>query len=463
MPGPGLRRPARRLGLRERVLLAFGLVSSLIAAALALAAWLLVSAFLVGQRTRSAVRTAIVHATTVDGGLAQPEPDVPTVLDSLALPHTTRTLVRYDGQWYGGLPGSGGPQLPDELVALVASGTTATQRIGRGGDPVLAVGVPLPRSGGSFFELVRLDEVNRTLELFSVSLVVAVLVLGLVNTAVGWFASRVALRPLTSLTEVAAAVAAGRLDARMEDEDDPDLRALARSFNRTVDALERRVVADARFAGDVSHELRTPLTTMVNSMAVVQNRRDELPPAVLEPLDLLADDLDRFRGLVVNLIEISRDDGGGVTYIEQVEVGDLVRRAADAAACRPVTTVAPELVGVTMAADKRRLERVVTNLVENAERHGVGCSAVRVGRVGDHVQIAVDDQGPGVPPERRERIFERFARGGGPRDDVGGVGLGLAIVARHVRAHGGTVEVQDRVGGGARFLVSLPLRRMEDR
>lgn len=452
-----------RIGLRGRVLLAFGLLSSLVAAALAMVGWLLVSTFLVGQRTRSAYRVAAGHAAAVDAGLAQPNPDVPALLDSLATAPNTQTALRYSGQWYGGVSDPGAPGLPDELTTMVQSGTAATQRIGEGADLVLVVGIPLPRSGGSFYELFPLDELTRTLELFSVSLVVGVLLLGLVNTATGWFASRIALRPLTRLTDVAGAVAAGRLDARMDGADDPDLHDLARSFNDTVDTLERRVAADARFAGDVSHELRTPLTTMINSLALVHNRRAELPPAVLEPLDLLADDLARFRQLVVDLIEISRHDSGAATHLEQVDIADLVRRAADTAAGRSVTEVPGSVAGTVVWADKRRLERVVANLVENAERHGGGCVGVRVTRDGDQVVVTIDDAGPGIPTDRRDRIFERFARIGGSPDDGTGVGLGLAIVARHVLAQGGTVSVQDRPGGGARFVVSLPLRGGDDR
>jgi signal transduction histidine kinase len=453
--------PARyRIGLRGRVLLTFGLLSSLVAAALAVVGWLLVSTFLVGQRTRSAYRIAAGHAAMVDGALAQPRPDVPAILDSLATAPTDQAVLRYGGQWYGGVADPGGAGLPDELITLVESGTAATQRIGEGEDLVLAVGVPLPRSGGSFFQLVRIDELSRTLELVSVSLVVAVLLLGVINTATGWFASKIALRPLNRLTEVASAVAAGRLDARMET-DDPDLRDLALSFNDTVDTLERRVAADARFAGDVGHELRTPLTTMINSLALVQNRRAELPPAVLEPLDLLADDLARFRGLVIDLIEISRHDSGATAHVEQVDIADLVRRAADTAAGRALTEVSDSIAGTVVWADKRRLERVVANLVENAERHGRRCSGVQVTRDDDRVVVTVDDEGPGVPTERRERIFERFARVGGSADDGTGVGLGLAIVARHVQAHGGSVRVKDGPEGGARFVVSLPLHRSD--
>jgi len=270
----------------------------------------------------------------------------------------------------------------------------------------------------------------------------------------------VALRPLAELTGVASAVARGDLDARLHFEDDPDLGGLARSFNHTAAELQHRVAVDARFAGDVSHELRTPLTTMLNSMQVIRNRRSELPATVREPVSLLSDDLDRFRRLVVDLLEISRDDGGDTSTAEVVRIGDLVSRAADAAALRPVTTLSPEVDGLRIIADKRRLERVVANLVTNAETHGRGCLGVLVAVSGAGLRIIVDDAGPGIPPDRRDRIFERFARDGAPAGQ--GVGLGLAIVDRHVRWLGGTVRVGDRPGGGARFVVELPLGSHRD-
>ena len=121
---------------------------------------------------------------------------------------------------------------------------------------------------------------------------------------------------------------------------------------------------------------------------------------------------------------------------------------------RSVTTVDPAVVALTMEVDKRRLERVVANLVGNAETHGGGCTAVRVepGPLG--LRVVVEDAGPGIAPGRRARVFERFARGGS--HERTGVGLGLAIVQRHVALHQGQVLVEERPGGGARFVVDLP-------
>jgi len=119
-----------------------------------------------------------------------------------------------------------------------------------------------------------------------------------------------------------------------------------------------------------------------------------------------------------------------------------------------------ELAGVVVPADKRRLARVIANLLDNAAKYGDGATAVSLRQVEGAVQIAVEDQGPGVPPEDRQLIFDRFARGGiaGRRGSSEGVGLGLALVAEHVRLHGGQVWVEDRIDGreGARFVVELP-------
>jgi len=160
---------------------------------------------------------------------------------------------------------------------------------------------------------------------------------------------------------------------------------------------------------------------------------------------------------VIDLLEISRDDGGDRGSREIVRIADLVRAAADATAGRELTTVEPEAEGLTLQADKRRLERVIANLVENAEDHAGGCKGVGVEAGGLGVIITVDDAGPGIAAEDRTRIFERFGRG----ENSGrgrGVGLGLAIVARHVGWHHGTIQVTDRPGGGARFIVNLPAK-----
>ncbi|HET7385764.1 MAG TPA: HAMP domain-containing sensor histidine kinase [Nocardioidaceae bacterium] len=443
-----------RVGLRDRVIVLFGLLGLVLTAALALTVWLLVSRYLVNQRMSTVVDEARFNAVSVQSGLGQYGLSVPEVMDRLATSRSSFALLNTDGEWYASAPRQGPRSLPADLVKLVRSGTSATQRVDVDGQLLIAVGLPLGRSGDAYFELFRLDDLNRALSILSLTLVGAALAVSVVAMAVGGVVTRLALRPLAELTSVASAVARGDLGARLHGEDDPDLGGLARSFNHTADLLQRRVAADIRFAGDVSHELRTPLTTMLNSLELVQHRREELPESVREPLDLLSEDLRRFSRLVVDLIDISRYDGQPAGDREEVRIVDLVRAAADATAGRPVTTVDPAAKDLVVHADKRRLERVVANLVENAELHGQGCLRVCVDAEEESVRISVEDDGPGVPPEQRDRIFERFARTGPRR--VGGVGLGLAIVASHVSWHGGRIWVEDREGGGARFVVSLP-------
>jgi signal transduction histidine kinase len=148
-------------------------------------------------------------------------------------------------------------------------------------------------------------------------------------------------------------------------------------------------------------------------------------------------------------------------------VREAVRAAGPLGAAGPSdgpaleVTVGDEVGDLVVQADKRRLVQVVANLVANAERHGGGLAAVGLERGGDRVRILIDDAGPGVPAAYRRQIFERFSRApasAGARHDGGGVGLGLALVAEHVRLHGGAVWVEDRPGGGARFVVELPVR-----
>ncbi len=444
----------RRIGLRNRVMLGFGLIAMALSIALAGLTYLFVSRYVVADRLSTATTESAVNAEAIALGLGRPGMSIPYLLDHLPRGQAKYSLLIHDGEWYTTSESHGSTMLPPGLVEISRSGETGNSRINDGKQ--LVTGTPVGHSGDAYFAIYPLDDLGGTLQILAVTLIVAALLTSACGLLVGRFASRVALRPLAELTTAASAVARGDLNARLHSEDDPDLGGLAQSFNRTAAQLQHRVAADARFAGDVSHELRTPLTTMLNSMQVIRNRQHELPETVREPIALLSDDLDRFRHLVVDLLEISRDDGGDPSTAELVQIGDLVRRAADTAAGRPVTQLAPEVAGLTVLADKRRLERVVTNLVTNAEGHGEGCVVVAATVDRDHLRLVVDDCGPGIPPDKRDRVFERFARNGSA---AAGVGLGLAIVDRHVRWLGGTVSAEDRPGGGARFVVRVPLVR----
>jgi signal transduction histidine kinase len=442
------------------VVAGFGLLAFAISAVFAIAAWRWAAVYHEDRQEMTALADATETAAVVRDDIKRgntPE----SVLGARLDPNLPGAALYYHGEQYAVPLNLLKTDLPAGFAEEVQAGSSQIQQLELPEGRFLVAGVPLGDQGDAYFELFTLSDVNRANTSVGVSLAGAVLLTTFFGVMFGRAFSRRALRPLSDVTEAAAAVARGEGDGRLTAVTDPDLGGLARLFDQTAASLRRHVVAEARFASDVSHELRTPLTTILNSMQLLNNRRALLPHAVREPLDLLNDELDRFRRLVLDLLEISRYDSGAALLLEDVWIGSLVRKVADSSTGRSVTSVHPDMSDVSIRADARCLERVVANLVENAETHGGGCVAVRVNGGRDAfnrrvVRIDVEDCGSGVPANLRDRIFERFARGRSTQ--AGGVGLGLAIVIRHVRAHRGEVRIKDRPGGGSYFVVELPVR-----
>ncbi|ANY09901.1 histidine kinase [Pseudonocardia sp. HH130630-07] len=449
------RLPLRRLPLRHRVGLAFALVSLVVTGLFGTVTWNLATGYLVDQRVEGATRQADVNVRLVERALADrtDSDGLGDLLTGLAGTPDTSVLLHRGGSWTTSGRDVDPELLPRPLLELAQSGTPARQRLTIGGMPALVVAVPLP-GGDLFVEVFPLDQLDATLRFLGLLLAAGVAISAVLGLALGHRAGRRALLPLTELTRAAGRVAGGDLSARLPDSHDAELAPLVATFNRTADDLEQRVRRDARFAADVSHELRSPLTTLINAVAVLRRRRAELPPAAQQAVDLLDGDVHRFRRMVLDLLEISRSDS---LEREPWELGELVRELVAARGGSHVPQVdAPEPVPVP--ADRRRLDQVLGNLLDNADAHGGGAIRVGVSRHGDRARIEVDDAGPGVPPDRRAEVFERFSRGtlAGSRGDGGGTGLGLSLVAAHVRRHGGRVWISERPGGGARVVVELP-------
>ena len=278
------------------------------------------------------------------------------------------------------------------------------------------------------------------------------------GAAFGVWASRRSVQPLEQVAAAATRIAGGELTTRLPATDDPDLLAIVASFNSMVDALAVRIERDARFVGDVSHELRSPLTGVVTSVEVLAARRAELSPRADQALTLVQGELRRFRQMLDDLLELARIDGAPQGEAVPVPVSALVREVIAATGRDPGLLVADPDEETTVLGDKRSLERAVRNLLDNADRHAGGASAVHVQRREGTVVVSVDDDGPGVAAEDRERVFERFARGpNAARRSLPGAGLGLAIVAETAGQHGGAAWVSEAPGGGARFSLSLPV------
>jgi signal transduction histidine kinase len=327
--------------------------------------------------------------------------------------------------------------------------------------PVLAVGVPIPTGGGCWNPVAHRVAYARGVVLTQSALRPSP---RLSEAAPTWVARRAV--KLHRRRPGGKAIAGGRLDTRLDASDDRDLQMLASAFNGMASALEERVERDARFASDVSHELRSPLMTLAASVEVLQARRAEMSERSQSALDLLVADVARFQNLVEDLLEMSRIDAGALRLNrEPLFVAEFVRHAVAVSSVRDACVkVSPHAEQLVIDGDKRRMARVVANLVDNARIHGGEPVEVAVNEDPDdpdgHVRIEVSDHGAGVPAEERSLVFERFARGvGAGRRGLGeGTGLGLAIVEEHVKLHGGRVWVEDRSDDehGARFVIELP-------
>ena len=464
-----------RLGLRARVTLAFAIGALLLSMGMSLLVIGVARSNLVSQREASATLQVYSNAQIVRSGVT-PETNIAQLLGSLQNPEGSRPVLFQRSQQVEDEPGSGWSQqdpeygrtaIPEELRELVLSGTPAKMRYPHPtkGDKSLVIGLPIADFDGAYFEIVSLESLDDTLTSISFTLFGASIATVLAGAALGWYASRRILRPLDQVGNAARMLASGQLDTRIEGLVDPDLEPIISSFNGMAGTLEGRIEKDAQFASDVSHELRSPLMTLQASLEVLENNRADLNERAQSALDLLSADLDRFRELVEDLLEISRFDAGVMTLeLEEVLLTDFVRHVVRVSGYDipverdPEVEVDPEFGGIITAIDKRRVARVLTNLLSNADKYGEGPVGVHVTADDDWVRIFVDDSGEGVPPEDRERIFERFNRAGAAhrRGASTGVGLGLALVAEHVHLHGGQVWVEDAPTGGARFAVELP-------
>jgi signal transduction histidine kinase len=444
------------MGLRARIIGGFSLAALAVTALLSTLTWTLASSYMLSQREKGAYRQASANAVAVQASALTERPAVNAVLDAIAgRPRSAAYVIRSGGP-IASTGAVGLEQLPPGVLALAKDGTAARQRVELAGIPVLVIALPLAGKG-TYVEVFPLQELDGILTFLSGTLIAATLLSVLLGAATGLWGSRRVLSPLVPLTRAAESVAAGDLTTRLDAADDPDLAGLGRSFNHMTASLQARIARDARFTSDVSHELRSPVMTMLNAMAVLTRREDDMTPEMRNAVDLLASDLERFARMVTDLLEISRVDHEQHRLPdEQVDLTSLVYHCVESVGGKPSTVQVSE-GPIVVVGDRRRLERVLRNLLENATKHGGGLAAVRLSCTSGAARVEVDDSGPGVPVAERERIFDRFSRGALARStDESGTGLGLAIATEHVRIHGGQIWVEDAVPAGARFVLELP-------
>ncbi|HEY2478755.1 MAG TPA: ATP-binding protein [Solirubrobacterales bacterium] len=270
--------------------------------------------------------------------------------------------------------------------------------------------------------------------------------------------------PLRRFAATATEVDAGDLSPRLTV--DPtaaaELRVLSDSFNHMLDRLEDAFARQRGFVSDASHELRSPLTAIRGQIEVLAREPEPDATAVRRVEAATLAELRRVERLVDELLALARLDEGVGPARRELDAAAFLREAVAAA---PGGAEVGALAAGRIDADPDMLARVVRNLVENGRRHAGPQGTVRVSSVaaGGRLRVDVDDDGPGIPPAERERVFDRFHRSDAARARAsGGSGLGLAIARGIVAGHGGSIRAEASPLGGARVSFELPgLRRVQ--
>jgi two-component system, OmpR family, sensor histidine kinase MtrB len=339
----------------------------------------------------------------------------------------------------------------------------------------VVVGAPL----GNYYQLYLvfpLDQEQATLDLVQRTLLGAGVALAALLAAIASLVTRWVVLPIRHAAKAAQRLSAGHLEERMVVGGADDLGTLASSFNEMADSLQEKLrqleelsSVQRQFVSDVSHELRTPLATIRMAADLLYETRTQLDPASSRSVELLQSQTERFEDLLTELLEMSRHDANVATLdTELADMGDLVRRSADDAqqlaerrGCRidfrlPLEPCMAEV-------DRRRVERILRNLLVNAVEHGEDKDVVvTVGADRDAVAITVRDHGVGLAPGEEQKVFERFWRADPSRArTVGGTGLGLAIAHEDARLHGGWLQAWGSKGRGSVFRLTLPRRAGE--
>ncbi len=445
----------RRRSLRARLTAAAAVV---IAAALTLAGTLLMlrlEAALVGAAEEAAWDRADVVAERIaevgKGGTR------PLVIDTAG--EEIVHVLSVDGSVVANSVDAG-PLVPFRSTSATAFTQEDVALPGEEDEPFRVVTRPVGAPGGQelFVQVaVPLDDAEESVQELAAALTVGVPAIVVVLALLTWTLTGRALRPVDSLRTQAANIPGTVLDRRLEVPESADeLARLAQTFNALLSRVEDAVQRQRRFIADAAHEIRSPVASLRTQLEVAQRLGDV--HALRELLPGQVEDVRRLSVLVDDLLRLARLDADAPLRSQPVDLDDVILDAV-----RHVRGGSRVVIGTSAVSaarvlgDPDALERVVVNLLDNALRYAH--HQVDVGMTADShtARLTVTDDGPGIPPDRREEVFERFTRLDDARTrESGGTGLGLAIVREVVSRHGGRVCVAD-AHPGARLVVELPL------
>ncbi|MFD3748049.1 sensor histidine kinase [Nocardia sp. NPDC058633] len=435
----------------------FVLGASLVAVVLSGSVYGISTGYMESQRARTVERAVGVHAELLRLRLNSADLTGDRALDSLNLPSGTIAMLHRDTGW--SLVGADVDFPPASALPIPDppdTGTSAATRVRIGGQPYLRAGVVVD-DDTVLYEFAPLLELESTLRMLRTILLACSVLAVTIAAAIGAWAAHRALSPLRQVAATASRIASGELELRLPRTDDEELSATVDAFNAMVDSLQLRIERERRLVSDLSHELRTPLTTLTTTATVLTGHRDELSERPRAALGLLVEETAYLRGLLDDMLALARVEAG-IHRSDQAPL-DLAELLTQLLVGRGA---APELLDIrdpgTIRGRRTELERALVNLLTNAERHGGGVTGVRVDRDGPDVRVTVDDAGPGIAPENRERIFDRFVTASRA---TAGTGIGLALVAETVLGHHGTLRCTENPSGGARFVLTIPALTVE--
>lgn len=349
------------------------------------------------------------------------------------------------------------PAFRDAAAPLVAAGGTTYLDTAEGEVRITSQPVRRGEEAGALLVVTYLaedrDELLSTMRTYTV---VALLSAVLVTGTAAWQSGRL-LRPLRTLRVGADAIGASDLGRRLPETGNDDITALTRTVNGMLDRLDKAFAGQRRFLDDAGHELRTPLTVLRGHLELLDTGS---PDDVAETRELLLDEVDRMARLVGDLILLAKSDRPDFLDVRPTDAAALVAAVASKArglgAREWVLETAPSLPD-DLVLDGQRITQALLALADNAVKHTTPGSRIAIGAAlhGALLRCWVQDDGAGVAPEDRERIFSRFGRAAVPARDEG-FGLGLSIVAAIARAHGGTSYVDPHPRSGARFVIEMP-------
>ena len=304
-----------------------------------------------------------------------------------------------------------------------------------------------------------LEQINDTLDAITLALLVGVPLLALVVAILTWTAVARSLRSVEAIRDEFSRITTSDLHRRVPDPRTHDeVGALADTLNETLELLEHDVARQQRFVADAAHELRSPLAALTAQLELIRTDPDHLDPATT--ISSLLNQGRRLEQLIDDLLLLARHDAGtaGLTPRRLVDLDELVlEEVLRARLTSPVPIDTSAVSSAQVRGDSGSLQRVVRNLLDNAARHARTRVTLTLHEAATAAVLHVDDDGPGIAPADRQRIFERFTRLDNARERrLGGTGLGLAISSEIVTDHDGTIAATDSPTGGARLTVTLP-------